>query len=170
MKRRLSAFRPLFAALDECAQSTGKYQDDRRGGKGSLRGQTSAPACFSGGLYFSCCMKGAGEFKPSLTERTGTVCSWCSVLVRAPVLEETKIKLVAARRLHTCGVEVLPSLGLNANSAAASCLGPGGEEIQPAWGSNLSDILPASASKTHPLPSSADPAPWPGRLLSAPFG
>lgn len=89
----------------------------------------------SDGRYFSSCK---GDF----SSRVGL---W---LVTAPVQEEIKIKLIAAVLKTVCGVEVLPSLGLNVNPAASSCLGPRGEEFQPAWGSDLSDILAASTSKT----------------------
>lgn len=47
-----------------------------------------------------------------------------------------------------CGVEVLPSLGLNVNPVATSCLGPRGEEIQLLWGSNLSNILENTPKQT----------------------
>lgn len=126
---------PFFATLDECTRGVGKSQDARRGGNGGLWGQTSALACLSDGRYFSCCK---GDF-------SSRVRLW---LVTAPVQEEIKRKLIAAVLRTVCGVEVLPSLGLNANPAASSCLGPRGEEIQPAWGSHLSDTLAASTSRT----------------------
>lgn len=71
-----------------------------------------------------------------------------AVQVKVPALEEIKIKLVVAQLSPTVGVEVLPSLGLSVNPEAASCLGPRGEEIQPALGSNPSDIVPNSSWKT----------------------
>lgn len=110
----------------------------------------------------------------SPAERAGIVCCWCSVPMRTPVMEKTEIKLFAVQWLHTCSVEVLPSLGLNENPVTSSCWGPREEEIQSAQGSN---ILPASVSKTHTLPPLAGSACWtcgccqlpaddePGRLL-----
>lgn len=97
------------------------------------------------------------ELVTSPAERAGTVRGWCSVPMRTPVLEEIEIKLIVVWWLHTCSVEVLPSLGLNENPVTGSCLRPRGEEIQPAQGSN---ILPASASKTHPLLPLAGLAAW----------
>lgn len=71
-----------------------------------------------------------------------------AVQVEVPAPEEIKIKVVAAQLSPRVGVEVLPSLGLSVNPEAASCLGPGAEEIQPARGRDPGEIAQKSSWKT----------------------
>lgn len=116
---------PFFATRAERRRSAGKYQDDRRGGKGArCPAQAPAPARFGDGLDFF----GSHPSPPPAGRAP-----------REKFQGEMKVSLGAARRFFffaRVGVEVLPSLGLGANTASVSAPGWGGtrgEEIQPAW-------------------------------------